>query len=182
MSLFHCYLCFSRYCVSCLSIATWQFGDDIHDFERLPFVMLMTLVRWIRRKTQSRLVHYHFGIQPDLFCFWRGVLPPIQHFSNDRCPSVMQDICFAPVVFASSITFFLLLTFVRKFCVPNCNVVVNCLLFLQYGPPDGLVQILPYAALTIHWFTKKHTNVLIWSHWIYHGSHHVDCSYLSCKA
>ena len=31
-SIFHFYLGISRYCVSCLSRASWQFGDDIHDF------------------------------------------------------------------------------------------------------------------------------------------------------
>ena len=31
-SIFHFYLGFSRYCVCCLSIATRQSGDDIHDF------------------------------------------------------------------------------------------------------------------------------------------------------
>ena len=80
---------------------------------------------------------------------------------------------FAPFVLASSITSFLLLTFVRfhaeNFSIfpipcpllpllrgfswlggkgiiyePNCNAVVNCLLFLQYGLQDDSVKILPY--------------------------------------
>ena len=32
VSIFHLYLGLSRYCVCCLSIATRQSGDDIHDF------------------------------------------------------------------------------------------------------------------------------------------------------
>ena len=32
MSIFHFYLGISRYCVRCLSIASWQAGYDIHDF------------------------------------------------------------------------------------------------------------------------------------------------------
>ena len=31
-SIFHFYLGISRYCIRCLSITTWQSGDDIHDF------------------------------------------------------------------------------------------------------------------------------------------------------
>ena len=43
----------------------------------------------ILRKTQNRLLQYHLGVQPDLCTF--GVLPPIQRFSNDICPSMMQN-------------------------------------------------------------------------------------------
>ena len=51
--------------------------------------MLMILVRWILRKTLNRHLQYHLGAQHDLFIF--GALPPIQHFSDDICPSVMQN-------------------------------------------------------------------------------------------
>ena len=83
-------------------------------------------------------------------------LPPIRHSSNDICPSMMQNELLLP-----TITSDLLLTFVRfhaefspifpilihccfccrkfncltrrnKFVVPNCNVAVNCPLFLRY--------------------------------------------------
>ena len=51
--------------------------------------MLKILVQWILRKTLSRLLQYHFGVQLDLCIF--GALPPIQHFSNDICPSVRRN-------------------------------------------------------------------------------------------
>ena len=34
VSIFHFHLSISRYCVCCLSIATWQCGNDIHDLSR----------------------------------------------------------------------------------------------------------------------------------------------------
>ena len=37
----------------------------------------------------NRLSQYHFGAQLDLCIF--GALPPIQHFSDDICPSVRQN-------------------------------------------------------------------------------------------
>ena len=38
---------------------------------------------------KNHLLQYHLGVQLDLCIF--GALPPIQHFSNDICPSVMQS-------------------------------------------------------------------------------------------
>ena len=58
----------------------------------LSFVMLMILVRWILRKTQNRLLQYHLGVQLDPCIF--GALSPIQHFSNDRCPSMKRSVLF----------------------------------------------------------------------------------------
>ena len=55
----------------------------------LSFEKLMILVRWILRKTLSRLLKYHLGVQLDLCTF--GSLPPIQHFSDDICPLMMQN-------------------------------------------------------------------------------------------
>ena len=40
-------------------------------------------------KNQNHLLQYRLGVQLDLCIF--GALPPIQHFSNDRCPSVWQN-------------------------------------------------------------------------------------------
>ena len=56
---------------------------------RLSFEMLKILVQWIRRKTLNRLLQYHHGVQLDLCIF--GALPPIQHFSDDICPWMMQN-------------------------------------------------------------------------------------------
>ena len=47
-------------------------------------------------KIQNYILQYHRGEQLDL-CI-SGVLPPIQHFSNDVCPSVMQNELFACVL------------------------------------------------------------------------------------
>ena len=51
---------------------------------RLSFEMLKILVQWILRKIQIYLLQYHRGAQLDLCIF--GALPPIQHFSDDKCP------------------------------------------------------------------------------------------------
>ena len=60
----------------------------------LSFVMLMILVQWILHKILNGLSQYHLGVQLDLCIFC--ALPPIQHFSNDRCPSVTQNEHFCP--------------------------------------------------------------------------------------
>ena len=104
------YLGISRYCVRCLSYAPWQSGNDIHGFLLLSLVMLMILVQWIPHKTQNHLSQYRLGVQLELCIF--GVLPPVLHFSNDMSISEAKW-TFAPFVLASSITSFLLLTFVR---------------------------------------------------------------------
>ena len=88
------YLGISRYCVSCLSCATRQSGDDIHDFCCCQFVMLMILVQKILRMTPNRRLQYHLGVQLDLRIF--GALPPIRHSSNDICPSVRRNELFHP--------------------------------------------------------------------------------------
>ena len=135
-------------------------------FWRLSFEMLMNLVPWILRKTLSRLLQNRHGIQLDLW--FVGALPPIQQFSNDRCPSVKQNELLRPssLLHRSPLSYFWLssgptpesfpvhpLFFHccfccgnlhglrhRKNCEPNCNVVVNCHPFLQYGPHDDSVD------------------------------------------
>ena len=116
----------------------------------------------------------------------------------------------APDVLASSITSFLLLTFVKfhaeifsncshslstaafaagifmawsigKICVTNCNVAVNCPLSLQDGPHDNSVEILPYAFLWIHWL-PRYTQIYTWSHSSCCGSLQACFSCKSCKA
>ena len=117
---------------------------------------------------------------------------------------------FAPFDLASSITSDLLLTLVRSHagifssfyhslstaafasgifiarsiginCAPNCNAAVNCPPFLQKGPNENLVEILPSAVLWIHWL-PRYTQILIWNHWICHGSLPSYISCMSCKA
>ena len=51
--------------------------------------MLMIHVQYSLRKILNRLLQYHLGAQLDLCSF--GALPPIQHFSNDICPLMMQN-------------------------------------------------------------------------------------------
>ena len=72
-----------------------------------------------RQKDNSKTVcghlGYHLGVQLDLCIF--GALPPIQHISNDICPSVMQNDLLRP----SSLLHHLFLT--SDFCqVPRRNV------------------------------------------------------------
>ena len=88
-SILHFYLGISRYLrpagiVPAHPVAVWIW----YPWLVLPsFVMLMILVRWILHKIH--ISQYHLGIQLDLCIF--GALPPIQHFSNDRCPSVRRN-------------------------------------------------------------------------------------------
>ena len=175
---------------------------------RLSFEMLKILVQWILRKTLNRLLQYHHGVQLDL-CI-SLVLPPIQHFLDDKSFNDAKWTV-ATDVLASSITSFLLLTFVKFHAEIFSNfshsvstaalaagifmawgkginlwtkfkkIAVNCLPFLQYGLHDDSVKTLPYAVWWIHWL-PKYTQILIWSLWIYPGSPHADCSCLSCKA
>ena len=58
------------------------------------FVMLKVLVQWTLHKSPNRLLQYHLGVQLDLCIF--GVLSPIRHSSNDRCPSVRQNELLCP--------------------------------------------------------------------------------------
>ena len=58
-------------------------------FWRLSFEMLKIFVQWILRKNLNRLLQYQHGVQLD-FCIF-GVLPPIQHFSDDICPLMVQN-------------------------------------------------------------------------------------------
>ena len=85
----HCYLGICRHCVCCLSVATRESGYDVHDFSCCHFEMLKIFVQWILRKTLSRLLHFHHGVQLDPCIF--GASPPNRQSSNDRCPSVRQN-------------------------------------------------------------------------------------------
>ena len=83
------FLGISRYCVRCLSCASWQSGDDIHDFCCCHLRCWWSFVQWILQKIQNHLSRCRLGVQFDLYIF--GALPPIRHFSNDICPSVRQN-------------------------------------------------------------------------------------------
>ena len=111
VSIFHFHLGTSRYCVRCLSCASWQSGFDIHDFCCCQFVILMILVRWILHQIQNHLSQYRLGIQLDLCIFGAFVSNSAffkWHMSiNDAKWTV------APDVLVSSKTSFLLLTFVK---------------------------------------------------------------------
>ena len=78
----------------------------------LSFVMLMILVLWILHQIQNHLSQNRLGVQLDLRIF--VALPPLRHSSYDKCPSGEAKWTFAPFVLVSSITSFLLLTFIRN--------------------------------------------------------------------
>ena len=91
----------------CLSIATWQSGDDIRDFWRLSFEMLMIRVQWILHKTQNRLcnVTSEYNSTFVFWCFASNSEFFKRHTSiNDFKWTVMYN------VLASSITCFSILT------------------------------------------------------------------------
>ena len=128
--------------------------------------MLMILVQWILHKTHNHISQYHLGVQLDPCIF--GALPPIQHFTDDICPSVRPNELLRPssLLHRSPLSYFwlsqgstpkfspiftipspllpLLLEFSKleaqeQICEPNCYAVVNCFLFLQYGLHDDSV-------------------------------------------
>ena len=141
--------------------------------------------------------------RPLYFYFW--CFASNSAFSNDICPSVRQHELLRPssLLHRSPLIYFWLSSgptlesfssfshslstaafaagIFMAWGILNCKALVNCLLFLQYGPQDDWVEILPYAVLWIHWL-PGYTQVLIWSQWFCHGSPH-SCSYcMSCKA
>ena len=77
----------------------------------LSFVMLMILVQWILHKTLNRLWQYHLGVQLDLCMF--GAFASNSAFVIWHMSISEARRTFPPFVLASSITSFLLLTFVR---------------------------------------------------------------------
>ena len=139
-------------------------------FWRLSFEMMMILVQWILRKTPNRLSPCHFGEQLDLCIF--GALPPIQRFPNDMCPSMMQN---EPDVLASSITCFLLLSFVK----------FHAGIFSNFSPSLSTAAFA--AGIFIAWGTGTNLstklqcwNVLspfpaTWSQWWFGNESHTHC-------
>ena len=100
-------------------------------FRRPSFEMLKILVQWVLHKTPNRLLQYHLGEQLDLCIF--GVLPPIQRFSNDICPLVMQNELLRPssLLHRSPLSYFWLSSgSTPKFC-PIFHILCPPLLLLQ---------------------------------------------------
>ena len=191
-----------------MSCAPWQSGYDIHDFCCCHLWCWWSLLG--KYCIRSIIIFHNIASEYNstfvfmVLCLQFGILQ-------------MTDIhqwktwTFSPFVLASSITSFLLLTFVKfhagifssfshslstaalccgnlhglrhrnKFVYQIIMLQWNCHPFLQYGPHDDSVKILPYAVLWIYWL-PKYTQVLIWVHWFCHGSHHVFLSCLPCKA
>ena len=68
----------SRYCIGCLSCASWKSGYGVHDFCCCHLWCWWSLFWWILHKIQNHLSQYRLGVQLDLFLF--GALPPFRHF------------------------------------------------------------------------------------------------------
>ena len=102
----------SRHCISCLSCAPWQSGDDIHDFCCCHLWCWWTLFSeycirpWI-------VFHNITSEYISTFCIF-GALSPSRHFFKWQMSISEAKWTFAPFVLASSITSDLLLTFVRS--------------------------------------------------------------------
>ena len=98
------FLGISTYCISCLSCAPWQSGDDIHDFCCRHLWCWWSL--FCKYCIRSRVIFHDVvsGVLLDNSNFWCFCL----QFSIFQMTDVL-----APFLLASSITSFLLLTFVR---------------------------------------------------------------------
>ena len=66
----------SCYCVGCLSIATRQSGDDIHDFSSCHLRRRQKPVPQIQRMSLNRLSQCHLGAHPSLCTFDISVPTP----------------------------------------------------------------------------------------------------------
>ena len=133
-------------------------------------MMLMILVLWILRKSLNRLSHYHLQVQLDLKT--SGVSSLIQHSSDYRDPSMMQNVLSHPYFLlhrSLQISFWLSPDSAPKFSQVFVNGFLRCRhlhclrrgnkfvyqiimmqwithsLFLPYGLREFLVQFLPYA-------------------------------------
>ena len=194
-----------RYCVSC---ATWQSGDDVHGFAAVicdaddP-----CSVNTAQDPDSSFTISPRSTTRPLYFwCFVSNWAFFKWHMSISEAKWTA-----APVVLASSITSFLLLTFVRFHAEIFSNfshslstaafaaeifmawsIGINLWTKLQccneFSPFPAIwsswwvgKKILPYAILWIHWL-PKYTQVLIWRYWSFHHSHNSYCSCWSCKA
>ena len=110
MSIFHFNLGISRYCVCCLSIATWQSGNAIHDLCGCHLRCWWSL--FDEYCVRAWIVFYNIFSELNstsifkVFCL---------QFSIFKWQMSINDAkwTFSPNVLASSITSFLLLTFVR---------------------------------------------------------------------
>ena len=105
------YLGISRYCVSCLSIATWQSGNDIHDFCRCHLWCWWSLFSKYCIRPRTILYNITSEYNSTFVFFW--CLASNSAFFKWLVSISDAKWTFAPVVLASSITSFLLLTFVR---------------------------------------------------------------------
>ena len=100
------YLGISRYCVSYLSCATWQSGNDIRDFCGChlwcwwTFFSEYCIRSWMTPRSTTRPLYVWCFVSNSAFFKW--------HISISE-----PKWTFAPFVLASSITSFLLVTFVR---------------------------------------------------------------------
>ena len=180
------FLGISRYCVSCLSCAPWQSGCDIHDFCCCHLWCGWSF--FCEYCIRTRIVFYNITSEYNSTFVCLVLRLQFGISSNDRCPSVGRNELLRPssLFHKSPVSYFWLLSgstpkflqvlpfFIHccfccgylhwlrhrnKFYVPNSNTVVNCPPFLQYGPHDDSVEILPYAVLWIHWL-PGYTQVL----------------------
>ena len=88
--------------------------------------MLKILVQWILHKTLSRLSQCRLEVLLDLCIF--GALPPIQRFSNDRCPSVRQNELLRPssLLHRSPLIYFWLLSGSTPESFPVSPILIHC--------------------------------------------------------
>ena len=70
LGILHIYLGRRRYCVCCLSIASRQSGDDIHDFFCCHLWCWWSLFSEYCIRPPYRPLQYHHGVQLDLYIFW----------------------------------------------------------------------------------------------------------------
>ena len=185
----HFYLGINWYCVCCLSIATRQSGDDIHDFCCCHLRCWWSL--FSEDCIRSRIIFHNVASEYSstftflVLCFQFSIflmtdvhqwgkmnfcaLRPcfIDHlwFTSHFCQIPRRNLIkFLPSLStAASAAGIFIAWGIGIICVPNLNVAVNCPHFLQYGPHDNLVEILPYAVLWIHWL-PRYTQILIWNH------------------
>ena len=124
------YLGRSRYCVCCLSTATWQSGDNIHDFCCGHLRCWWSLFG--EYCIRPRVVLYNVTTEYNSTFVLLVLCPPTQHFSNDICPSMMQNELLRPTYLLHRSPPFLLLTFLRFHAEIFFNKFVNQIFMLWW--------------------------------------------------
>ena len=128
----------SRYCVSCLSCATWQSGHDIHDFGGCHLRCWWSL--FSEYCVRPWIVFYNITSEYNSTFLFLVFLSPIQQSLNDRCPLMRRNELSRPtsLLHWSPVSYFWLLSSSTPKFSPIFPFLVHCCLCCKHF--HGLVH------------------------------------------